>query len=303
MAGVITTGSHPKALWPGVKAWWGRQYNEHKPEYPDLFDMETSTRNYEEDVQVTGFGLAPVKHQGRKVSYDSESQGFVTRYVHVVYGLGYIVTREEQEDDLYMVVSKRRAQALAFSMRQTKENIAANVYNRAFNSSYTFGDGKELLATDHPSKAGAWSNELNPSADISEAAIEDLIIQIMGATNDRGLKINLMPQSLHVHRSDWFEANRILKSVLQNDTANNAVNVLKLVNALPKGIKVNHYFADADAWFIRTNAPRGMIGFQRRPIEFTQDNDFDTENAKAKCTERYVFGATDPRGLYGSAGA
>lgn len=303
MAGIIVTGNHPKALWPGIKAWWGRTYNEHKTEYTDLFDMDTSRQNYEEDVLVTGFGLAPVKPQSVSVSYDTESQGYVSRYTHVVYGLGYIVSREELEDNLYAVVSKRRAQALAFSMRQTKENVAANVYNRAFDSNYVGGDGQELICTDHPTKSGNQSNQLTVASDISESAIEDQIIQIMGATNDRGLKISLMPQSLHVHRSDWFEANRILKSVLQNDTAINATNVLRATNAIPKGIMVNHYFSDSDAWFIRTNAPRGMIMYQRRPIEFTQDNDFDTENAKAKNTERYSVGWTDWRSVFGSPGA
>jgi hypothetical protein len=269
----------------------------------DLFDLDSSRQNYEEDVQVTGFGLAPVKPQTVSVAYDSESEGYTTRYTHVVYALGYIVSREELEDNLYAVVSKRRAQALAFSMRQTKENVAANVYNRAFNTSYLGGDGQVLIGSAHPSKSGSQSNVLSVASDISEAAIEDLIIQIMGATNDRGLRISLMPKSLHVHRSDWFEANRILKSVLQNDTATNATNVLRATNALPGGIKVNHYFTDTDAWFIRTNAPRGMIMYQRRPVEFTQDNDFDTENAKAKNTERYSVGWTDWRGLWGTPGA
>lgn len=303
MAGVITTGNHPKALWPGIKAWFGRIYDEHAVEYTDLFDMDTSDRAYEEDVEVTGFGLAPVKPEGGSVSYDSEVQGYVARYTHVAYAMGYICTYEELRDNLYEVVSKRRAQALAFSARQTKENVAANVYNRAFTAAYSGGDGKELLATDHPSLAGDWSNELSPAADLSEAALEDLIIQIMGATNSRGLKISLMPQSLHVPRQLWFEANRILKSTLQNDTANNAVNVLKATNALPKGIKVNHYFSDTDAWFVRTNAPRGMIMYQREEYSFDTDNDFSTKNALAAFYERYVPRWTDPRGLYGSAGA
>lgn len=303
MAGVITTGNHPKALWPGVKAWWGRQYDEHQEEFVDLFDADTSTKNYEEDVQVTGFGMAPVKAEGASVQYDSETQGITSRYTHVAYALGYIVTREELDDNMYEVVSKRRAQALAFSMRQTKETVAANVYNRAFTAAYSGGDGKELLATDHPTLSGDQSNELATAADFSEASLEDLIIQIMGATNERGLKISLMPRCLIVPRQTWFEANRVLKSTLQNDTANNAINALKATNALPEGIKVNHYLSDQDAWFVRTNAPRGMLHYQRTPIEFTQDNDFDTENAKAKNYERYSFGWTDFRGLYGSPGA
>lgn len=300
---IIATSNHPKALWPGIKAWWGRTYDEHKKEYPDLFDIEGSRQNYEEDVQVTGFGLAPIKAQGASVSYDSETQGFTTRYTHVAYALGYICTYEEIKDNLYEVVSKRRAQANAFSMRQTKEIVAANVYNRAFNSSYVGGDGKELLATDHPSSAGTWSNELATAADLSESSLEDLLIQIMTATNDKGLKISLMPKSLHIHPNEWFNANRILKSVLQNDSANNAVNVLKATNAIPEGIKMNHYFTDTDAWFVRTNAPRGMIMYQRDSYRLKQDNDFDTDNAKSKAYDRYSVGWTDPRALFGSPGA
>lgn len=303
MAGLIATGNHPAALWPGVKAWWGRQYDEHKVEFTDLFTMDTSTMHHEEDVQVTGFGLAPIKPEGQGTSYDSESQGFTKRYTHVTYALGYIVTKEELSDNLYPVVSKRRAQANAFSMRQTKENVAANVYNRAVASGYNGGDGVVLASASHTSKAGLWSNILAPAADLSEVSLEDICIQIMGATNDRGLKISLMPRSLHVHRSEWFNANRILKSVLQSNTANNDINVLKATNAIPEGIKVNHYFTDTDQFAVRTNAPRGMVGYQRWAMEFTQDNDFDTENAKAKSVERYSFGWTDPRGIYISIGA
>lgn len=300
---VITTGNHPKALWPGIKAWWGRQYNEHQVEYTDLFDVDTSKKNYEEDVQLTGFGLAPIKAQGASVSYDSETQGFTTRYTHVAYALGYIVTREERDDSLYVEVSKRRSQANAFSMRQTKEIVAANIYNRATTAGYTGGDGVVMLSASHTSTAGTWSNILTTAADLSEASLEDLLIQIMTATNDKGLKIALMPQSLHIHPNEWFNANRILKSTLQNDSANNAVNVLKMVNALPKGIKMNHYFTDTDAWFVRTNAPRGMICYNRAQDELKMDNDFSTDNALAKSYERYSFGWTDPRGVYGSPGA
>ena len=303
MAGAITTGNHPKALWPGIKKWWGRVYDEHTTEHTDLFDEDTSNKAYEEDVQVTGFGLAPVKAEGASVSYDSESQGFVTRYTNVAYALGYIVTYEELQDGLYEVVSRRRSQALAFSMRQTKENVGANVYNRGFNSSFTFGDGKEWFATDHPTKSGDQSNELATAADLSEASIEDLVIQIMGATNDRGLKISLMPRKLVVPRQLVFDATRILKSTLQNDSANNAINALMANGVFPEGICVNHYLTDPDAWFIRTNAPRGAMYMKREGVSFTRDNDFDTSNAKAKSYERYAFGVTDWRGGYGSPGA
>ena len=301
--GVIMTSNHPKALWPGVNAWFGRSYQEHTPEFPDLFDEESSNKAYEEDVQLTGFGLAAVKNQGAGITYDDEMQGYVKRYTHVVYGLGYIVTQEEIDDNLYMQVSKRRAQALAFSMRQTKENIAASIYNRATTDGYTGGDGVVMLSASHPSSAGLWSNILTPAVDMSEAALEDLCIQIAGATNDKGFQISLVAQSLHIPRQLMFEANRILKSTLQNDTANNALNVLKSLGVFPKGIKMNHYFTDPDAFFIRTNCPEGMKYFNRKPQAFTQDNDFDTENAKAKSTERYSFGWTDPRAIFGSPGA
>ena len=299
---VITTGQHPKALWPGIKEWWGRSYDEHQVEFTDLFDTETSDKAYEEDVEITGFGFAPVKPQGTAINYDTEAQGSITRYTHVAYALGYIVTFEELRDDLYEVVSKRRAKQLALSMRQTKENVGANVYNRAFTAGYTGGDGQVMVASTHPTLSGNQSNVLTTAADLSEASIEDLTIQIMQALNNRGLKINLMPQSLHIPPQLWYEANRILKSVLQNDTANNAINVLKATNVFPKGIKMNHYFTSATAWFIRTNAPTGMKHYERDAVMFDQDNDFDTKNAKAACYERYSFGWSDWRGIFGTPG-
>lgn len=302
MAGPISRGNHPKALWPGVAAWFGAVYDKHDPEWSQLFDVDSSTQAYEEDVEHTSFGLAPKKPEGQSIIYDSHSQGYVSRYQHFAYGLGYIVTREELADNLYQKVSMARAESLAFSMAQTRENVAANVYNRAFNSSYTGGDGKEMIATDHPSLAGTWSNELNPAADLSEASIEDLAIQIMNATNSRGLKISLRPTRLIVPTQLYFEACRILESQLQNDTANNAVNALRTKGTIPE-VVVNHYLTDSDAWFIRTNAPRGLRWYDREAVEFTKDEDFDTDNAKAKGYMRFSAGWTDPRGIYGSEGA
>ena len=300
---VISTGSNPKALWPGINEWWGRFYNEHPIECTELFDQETSTKAYEEDVKITGFGLAPIQPQGTAVSYDSESQGATQRYTHVAYGLGYIVTREERRDNLYMTVAKTRTKALAFSMRQTKENVAANVYNRGFDSGYLFSDGKELLATDHPTLSGDQSNELATAADLSEASLEDLCIQIANAKNDRGLKISLMPRKLIVATANMFEAARILKSTAQSGSANNDINALKVLNAFPDGSMVSHYFTDPDAFFIRTNAPEGMKMFTRDAIEFTDDGDFDTDNRKYKSYERYSVGCTDWRAIYGTPGA
>lgn len=303
MAGVITTGNHPKALWPGMRAFWGRQYDEHPQEWSEIFETKSSEKNYEEDTEVTGFGLAPVKAQAGAVSYDSETQGPTKRYTHITYGLGYIVTREEMEDNLYEVVSKRRIQALAFSIRQTEEIVCANILNRAFNSSYTGGDGTEMIATTHTTVDGTQSNKLTTAADLSEASIEDLVIQIMQSKNSRGHRIKLMPQKLIVAPSEAFNATRILKSTLQSGTANNDVNAIKAMGILPQGVVVNHYLTDADAWFIKTNAPNGLMRFNRRSTEFKQDNDFDTENAKAKSTLRFSVGWTDWRAIFGTAGA
>lgn len=300
----ITSGSFAKALWPGINAWYGKAYNEYPVEWDKLFDKYTSRRNFEEDVGVTSFGLAVQKAEGAPVSYDSERQGFVTRYTHVVYALGFMITREIMEDDQYDIVGQRRAQGLAFSMRQTKEVVGANIYNRAFNSSYTGGDGVALLANNHPNVAGGtWSNILSVASDLSEAALEQACIDIQGFKNDRGLLISIKPRKLIVHYSNEFDAYRILKSVGRTGTDLNDPNAIKEMGIFPEGVFVSHYLTDPDAWFIRTNAPHGLKYFERRSDEFTTDNDFDTENAKFKATARYSFGWTDPRGLYGSPGA
>lgn len=302
--GVINTGSHPKLLWPGVYTTWGQVYDQHTKEYTDLYDVKSSDRAYEQGVQVTPFGLAPVKAQGAPVTYDGELQGVVSTYTHVAYALGYIVTFEEMRDNLYKEVATRRAEANAFSMNQTVENIAAFPYNNAFSTTYfTTADGAALVSTSHVNATGGnFSNALSPAADLSEAALEDLTIQIMGAQNDTGLLINIMPESLHISRQEWYNANRILQSVLQSGTANNDINVLKATNAFPKGIKMNHYFNSPHAWFIRTNAPNGMTFFWRDEPMFDQDNDFDTKNAKAASYMRLSVGCTDPRGIFGSNG-
>ena len=303
MAGIITTASHPKALWPGIKAWWGQVYDEHKEEYSELFDSDTSSMNYEEDVQLTGFGLAPVKSEGAGVAYDSEIQGFTTRYTHVAYALGYIVTKEELDDNLYEQVSRRRAAALAMSFRQTKENVGANIYNRAFNATYLGGDGVSLANTAHPNTSGGtFANKPSVDADLSEASLEDALTAVMGFQNDRGLLINVMPRSLIVARQNFWNANRILKSAYTPTTANNAVNVLVATNALPEGIVMNHYLTSPNAWFVRTNIQNGLKYYSRVGIQFDQDNDFDTMNAKAKGYERYSFGWTDPRAIFGVNG-
>ena len=303
MAGIITTASHPKALWPGIKAFWGQVYDEHKEEYSNLFDSDTSSMNYEEDVQLTGFGLAPVKSEGSGVAYDSELQGFTTRYTHIAYALGYIVTKEELDDNLYEQVSRRRAAALAMSFRQTKENVGANIYNRAFNATYLGGDGVSLANTAHPNTSGGtFANKPSVDADLSEASLEDALTAIMGFQNDRGLLINVMPRSLVVARQNFWNAHRILKSAYTPASADNSINVLKATNALPEGIVMNHYLSSPNAWFVRTNIQNGLKYYSRVGIQFDQDNDFDTMNAKAKGYERYSFGWTDPRAIFGVNG-
>lgn len=303
MASPINSGSFAKALWPGINAWYGRTYDEWPVEYTELFDEEGSSRAYEEDVGTTGFGLAQNKAEGGSVSYDEESQAFITRYQHVVYALGFVITREIFEDDQYDVVGKRRSEALAFSMRQTKETLAANVYNRASTAGYTGGDGVTLLSAAHPNfSGGTWSNQLATASDLSESALEQACIDIMKFTNDRGLKISVMPESLIIPVDLSFEAQRILNSEGRVGTADNDLNALQSMGKFRKVI-VNHYLTDTDAWFIRTNVQHGMKCFNRRSMEFGADNDFDNENAKYKASERYSFGWTDPRGLFGSLGA
>jgi len=303
MSGVITTGTIPKALWPGMHAFWGRDYKEHSQEWKDIFDEEQSSKAYEEDQEVTGFGLAPIKAQGSAINYDTETGGPTKRYTHVVYANGFIVTREEMDDNQYVAVSKRRTKALAYSVRQTEEIVGANVLNRAFTGTYTGGDGKELCATDHPTVNGTQSNELAVAADLSEAAIEDLCIQIMQARNSRGLKIQVMPRKLIIPSTLAFDAERIVKSAKQSGTANNDVNAMKSMGMFPDGITINHYLTDVDAWFIKTDVSNGLIRFTRRAAEFGKDNDFDTENVKAKATVRFAVGWSDWRSLFGSPGA
>jgi hypothetical protein len=300
---IINSASFAKALWPGINAWYGKAYGEYSPEWKDLFDEFKSRKQFEEDVGISSFGLAVVKGEGAPVTFDSERQAFITRYSHVVYALGFIVTREIYEDDQYDVVGQRKAQGLAFSMRQTKEIVGANVYNRAFTAGYVGGDGTVLLNASHPNFAGGtWSNVLATASDLSEASLEQAAIDIAGFTNDRGLQIKVLPQTLVIPRQLIFEAKRILGTELRVGTTNNDLNALKTLGTIPKMV-VNHYLTDTDAWFIRTDVKEGMKYFERRADEFGMDEDFDTENAKYKATARYSFGWTDPRALYGSPGA
>lgn len=300
---LINTGSFAKALWPGVNRWYGKSYNDYPTEYDKIFDVRKSSRAFEEDVGISSFGLAVQKPEGAPIAYDSERQGFISRYQHVVFALGFIITREVMEDDLYDIVGNRKAAGLARSIRQTKEIFAANVYNRAFNAAFTGGDGVSMINAAHVNvKGGTYSNTLATAADLSEAAVEQAWIDIGGFTDDAGLLIAARPKKLIIPRQLEFEAARIFKSDLRVGTNNNDINAIK---EMGRGfdIVVNHYLTDPDAWFLVTDVPNGPTFFERRADEFAMENDFDTENAKFKASSRYSVGWSDPRGIYGSPGA
>ncbi len=300
---VMNTGSFAKLLWPGLNAIYGKAYSEYPVEYTKLFETFKSSKAFEEDLGLSSFGLAVQKGEGQPITYDNERQGFVTRYQHLVFALGFIITQEMMDDDQYDVVGQRKAQSLAYSMRQTKEIFGANVYNRAFNGSYTGGDGVSLINSAHPLVAGGtFSNQIATAADLSEASLEQACIDIAGFTNDRGLLIAVRPKSLIIPRQQIFEAQRILKTDGRVGTDANDLNAIKTMGMIPE-IVTNHYLTDEDAWFIRTDVPHGMKWFERKADSFDMDNDFDTSNAKFKAQMRFSAGWTDPRGLYGSAGA
>jgi hypothetical protein len=306
MAGVITRGNISRLTQEGIANVFGQAYAEHQAEWPMLVNQESSEKAFELDQQFEGFGLAGVKQEGDGVAYDSQQEGFTPKYDHLTYAKGFIVTKEALRDNLYGLFAKR-AKALAFSMQQTKENVVANVYNRGFNSSFliTGGDGVELFSASHvrgPSDSTTYSNILATAAALSEASLEDMLIQIRQATDPRGLRIALTPQRLIVAPANAFEAERILASNLQNDTANNAINAVRSTGMLKDGYTVNDYLTSATAWFIKTNCPDGVKYINRQSVEFGEDTDFGTSNLRMKADERYSAGWTDPRGAYGTPG-
>ena len=301
---IMTTGGFAKLLTPGIKKIYGDKYNKHQVEYTEIFSTENSTRAYEEYMGVTGFGLAQRKSEGQPIAMDQMRQGFTTRATNVTYALGFIITRELYEDDQYDKIASQRSKALAFSMRQTKEIVGANLINRGYTAGYTFGDGQVLFSATHPNVAGGtFSNTLAVAADLSSASLEQMAIDISNFTDDRGLKIAVMPRKLLIPTALMFEAERILKSALEYDTANNAINAIKSKNIFPEGIAVNHYLTDSDAFSILTNQ-EGLVYQERRSDEFepTAENDWDTENARYKASGRYAFTCYDPRAAYGNGG-
>ena len=304
MPGIINTGSYPKALWEGVKAWWDSAAA-GAPQYaPMLFRKETSTKNYEEYVQSVGLGLASVKPEGSPISYDSMQQGFVTRGTNVAYGLGIITTHEELKDNLYMKLTKQRTEKLRRAFAETKNIIAANIYNRAFNSSYKGGDGVSLLNTAHPNfSAGTWANKLSVDSALSQAALEDMMILMMQAKDDRGYFEPLTGDKLVVHPNNKFVADRILGTPKSVGNNNNDINSINTQHLLAGGAVVCPYLTAPGPWFITTNCQDGMIWQEREALEIWEDNDGDTRNFKVGAYERYTFLWANPRGLYGSNAA
>lgn len=299
---LVLSNSIPKSLRPGVNAYIGT-YDNHPEFHKDMFEMGTSDLGYEEDVMITGSDLAPQKQESVAVSYSTISQNFIYRYTHVVYGIAFAITAEAKDDGKYLPMVERITKHGIRSMVRTKETVSANIYNRAFSSSYTYGDGSALIVTSHATVNGTQANTLTNSVDFSEAAAEDFCILIRKATDPAGNPIALMPKKLIGPVDLEFDFERVTKSTLQNDTANNAVNALRETGKFSEGYLCNPYLTDTDAFFIQTDAGDGLKGFNRKARTLSQDGDFDTDNVKMKFIERYSFGATDWRGLYGSQGA
>ena len=293
-----------KELEPGLNALFGLEYDRYENEHAEIFDTENSDRAFEEEVMLAGFGQAPVKGEGSSVSYDTAQETFTSRYTHETIALAFSLTEEAIEDNLYDSLSSRYTRALARSMANTKQVKAANVLNNGFNSSYPGGDGKELFATNHPTlTAGDQANEPSTAADLNETSLENALIDISQFKDERGIKINVQARKLIVPPQLQFVAERVLMSPGRVSTSDNDINAMKNMGMFPEGYVVNHYLTDTDAFFIKTDAPNGMKHFVRSPMSTGMEGDFETGNVRYKARERYSFGWSDWRGMYGSPGA
>ena len=294
-----------KELEPGLHALFGLEYKRWEREHAEIFTEETSERAFEEETLITGFGAAPTKSEGASVEFDSAAEQWTARYVHETVALAFAITEEAVEDNLYDTLSRRYTAALARSMAYTKQVKAANVLNNAFSSSFPGGDGKELIATDHPTvQAGTQSNEPSTAADLSESSLENAIISIGGFADDRNIPVAVQARKLVIPKELAFTAQRILKSELRVGTADNDVNALNSMGMFPEGYVVNHYLTDTDAFFILTDLTNtGLKMFQRRPLKTSMEPDFETGNMRFKASERYSFGFSDWRCIFGSPGA
>jgi len=293
-----------KELEPGLNALFGLEYDRYENEHAEIFDTENSDRAFEEEVMLAGFAQAPVKGEGASVSYDTAQETFTSRYTHETIALAFSLTEEAIEDNLYDSLSSRYTRALARSMANTKQVKAANVLNNGFSSSFPGGDGVELFATNHPTlTAGDQSNEPSTAADLNETSLENALIDISQFKDERGIKINVQARKLIVPPQLQFVAERILMSPGRVNTSDNDINAMKNMGMFPEGYVVNHYLTDTDAFFIKTDAPNGMKHFVRSPMSTGMEGDFETGNVRYKARERYSFGWSDWRGMYGSPGA
>ena len=292
-----------KELEPGLNALFGLEYKRYENQHAEIYTAENSDRAFEEEVMLSGFANAQVKAEGSGVSFDEAQETFTARYTHETVALAFAITEEAIEDNLYDRLASRYTKALARSMANTKQIKAANVLNNAFNSSFAGGDGKELCATDHPTIAGTFSNELATSADLNETSLEQSLIDINAFTDERGLKVAARGVKMIIPSELQFTAERLMKSAGRTGTADNDVNAIASMGMIPQGYVVNNYLTDTDAFFIKTDVPNGMKMFVRSPIKTAMEGDFDTGNVRYKARERYSFGFSDPRGMFGSPGA
>ena len=293
-----------KELLPGLNALFGLEYKQYGEEHKEIFEQETSERSFEEEVKLSGFAAAPVKDEGSAIAYDNAQEAWTARYNHETIAMGFSITEEAMEDNLYDSLSARYTKALARAMAYTKQVKGANILNRAFNSSYTFGDGVVLCSTAHPLVSGGTnSNRPSTAADLNETSLEAAVIQISNWTDERGLLVAGKPKRLIIPADLMFIAQRLLKSEGRVGTADNDINAVRSMGVIPGGFSVNHYLTDTNAWFISTDIPNGLKYFVRTPMSTSMDGDFDTGNARYKARERYSFGVSDPLGIFGSPGS
>lgn len=292
-----------KELLPGLNALFGLEYNKYENEHTEIYETETSERSFEEEVKLSGFGAAPIKPEGSAITYDNAQESFTARYNHETVAMGFSITEEAMEDNLYDSLSARYTKALARAMAYTKQVKAASLLNTGF-TTFTSGDGVTLFNASHPTVAGG-TNANRPSVDtdLNETALEQAVIDIAAYRDERGLLIAARPRKLIVPPSLMFVATRLLQTELRVGTADNDINALKSNGSIPEGYRVNHYLTDNDAWFITTDIPNGMKHFVRVAMQTGMDGDFDTGNVRYKARERYSFGVSDPLGIYGSPGA
>ncbi len=292
-----------KELEPGLNALFGLEYKRYDNEHAEIHDTENSDRAFEEEVMLSGFGNAQTKAEGSGVSFDDAQETFTSRYQHETIALAFAITEEAIEDNLYDRLASRYTKALARSMANTKQVKAASVLNNAFDSNFKGGDSKELCATDHPTLSGSFANELATSADLNETSLEQSMIDIAQMTDERGMKIAARGVKMIIPSELQFTAERLMKSQGRTGTADNDINAIAAMGMIPQGYVINHFLTDTDAFFIKTDVPNGMKMFVRAPIKTAMEGDFDTGNVRYKARERYSFGFSDPRGIFGSPGA